>query len=852
MYSAILKPPAEPLRLLLVDDSPDFLAAARRHLALLPWAQVVGIGTSAAEAIQLIEELDPQLVLMDIVMPETNGIEATRMIKRLPDAPQVIMLTLHDNAEYRYHSREAGADGFIVKSELESTLPKLLEALYTTGGQSTAPWLDGDPPEAELARVALRESEERLRLALEAGDMGIFDWSVASGVVTWSPEHARLFGLPLDQFDGTYAGFARCVHPDDLPGVEQAIDQARRERSLYQHRHRVVWPDGTVRWICGKGRFAYNGDGVARHMTGVVTDITEAMQNLHALQEKQARLSAVFDGSPQCIKLLDRHGIVREINPAGLALLGAATTDAVIGHPVASFVAPEYCDQAQSFYNSVIHGNTGKVGRAEFEIVRADGERRRVESHAVPLACPSDGETLALSITFDITERKRAEERLSFLAHHDPLTGLPNRMLFTDRLQQAMVDARRHQRLVGVVFLDLDRFKSINDTLGHAVGDGVLLATAQRLTVAVRPGDTVARFGGDEFAILLTDMDKADDASLVVQRILSAFEPPFEIDGHELFVSASLGATLHPVDDVAADAETLLRHADTALFRAKENGRSTCQFYSAEMTCRAHEDMAIESALRYAIERNELALHYQPVVDLRSGEIRAFEALLRWQHPEFGTVSPARFIPVAEESGQIVAIGEWVLRSACAQMRAWHDAGYSGLYVAVNVSSRQFREPELADRVLQILADTGLEGRHIEIELTESMLLTNPETTVKLMQQLDMNGVRFAIDDFGTGYSSLSYLKRFPIDVLKIDQSFVRDITTDTDDAAIVRAIITMAHSLGIEVVAEGVEMREQLAFLAANGSDAMQGYFFSKPQPADMATCLLADRKKLLPGDMV
>ncbi|MHB8534862.1 MAG: EAL domain-containing protein [Sulfuricaulis sp.] len=833
------------LRVLLVDDNAGFISAVSRHLALQPWARVVGSAGSAAEAIRLAQQLAPDVILMDVMMPDMNGIEATREFKRQPDAPRVVILTLHDNAEYRYHARLAGADGFVAKSEFEAALPLLIERLFSAPRPIGAVPDDREWRVSELAHAALRESEERLRVALEAGDMGIFDWNIATGVLTWSLEHARIFGLRPEQFDGSYESFTRCVHPEDLPELIETMNSARRDRTLFRHKYRVICPDGSQRWIHGKGRFTYDVEGNATRMTGVVVDISDTMRMLRDLDEKKSRLCAIFDNDPQCIKLIDRQGIIREINRAGANLLAVENPEALIGKSMLEFIVPDQRETMQAYLESVLNGNRGDL---EFEVVRADGLHRWFESLSVPINNPANDETLALAISLDITERRRTEERLSFLSNHDGLTGLPNRHLFTDRLQQAMIEADRHGRFVGVAFLDLDRFKNINDTLGHDTGDAALIAAANRLREAVRPSDTVARLGGDEFAFVLADMAKPGDAPIVVQRILNTFLNPFVIDGREHFLSACLGITLYPVDET--NAEALLSNADNAMHRAKESGRSSCQFYTAEMTRRAHEDMALEGALRRAIARNELALHYQPIVNLTSGHILGLEALLRWQHPERGLISPAHFIPLAEESGLIIPIGAWALKQACVQMRNWRDTGYNDLHVSVNMSSRQFREPDLAEWIMNILADTGLEGLRLEVELTESMLLTNVENTVGLMRQLDAGGVRFAIDDFGTGYSSLSYLKRFPIDVLKIDQSFVRDITTDSDDAAIVRAIITMAHSLGIQTVAEGVETGAQLKFLRENGCDAIQGYYFSKPLPAEDITRLLAGKKSLSMND--
>ena len=435
-----------------------------------------------------------------------------------------------------------------------------------------------------------------------------------------------------------------------------------------------------------------------------------------------------------------------------------------------------------------------------------------------------------------ITERTQAN--LYRLAHFDALTGLPNRLLFLDRLSQMMAQANRNERLVAIMLLDLDRFKAINDTLGHTMGDLLLKGVAERLAGCVRGDDTVARLGGDEFIVLLPEIRYIEDAATVARKILNALAQPFPLDGHEIFIGTSIGIALYPFDE---ELNALLRNADTAMYEAKQQGGNNYQFYSAEMNTASLKHLSLEGALRRALERGEFELHYQPQIDLTRGEIVGVEALVRWRHPDLGLLGPMEFIPLAEENGLIVPIGEWVLRTACAQVRAWQEAGLRPIRVAVNLSARQFYQKDLVGTVARILEQTGLDSRYLELEITESCLMQNTQTTVALLTELSRLGVRFSIDDFGTGYSSLSYLKRFPIDTLKIDRSFVCDIGTDPDDAAIVKAIIALAKSLEMHVIAEGVETPEQLHFLRTHGCNEIQGYLVSRPLPADEVARLFA-----------
>ena len=443
-----------------------------------------------------------------------------------------------------------------------------------------------------------------------------------------------------------------------------------------------------------------------------------------------------------------------------------------------------------------------------------------------------------MGISRDITERKRAEEIIAHQAYHDVLTNLANRRLFVDRLTQALTRVPWHKRLVAVLFLDLDHFKSINDALGHSLGDLLLKAVAERLTACVREGDTVARLGGDEFAISLADVARASDIPRVAQKIIDALSKPYLLEGRQLFITTSIGISTSPDD--AQDPETLLKHADIAMYRAKKHGRNNYQHYSPDMDAHAFERLAVETSLRHALEREEFFLAYQPQLDITTGRIIGCEALVRWQHPDLGIMPPGKFIPLAEESGLIVPLGEWVLRSACAQNKAWQAAGLPPIHVAVNVSPRQLRHENLVQTVDRALRETGLSPNYLELELTEN-IMQDPEGAMRLLAQLKSIGVHIAIDDFGTGYSSLNLLKRYPIHKLKIDQSFVRDITNNPHDRAIVTAIITLAHSLNLKAIAEGVETQEQMEYLRSLKCDEAQGYLLGRPMPAQDASKLLA-----------
>ncbi|HEY4317936.1 MAG TPA: EAL domain-containing protein [Herbaspirillum sp.] len=693
----------------------------------------VDCARDGAEALAMAEAGTPDLVVTDILMPVMDGFSLCRQWKRherLKHIPLMFYTSTYTDSNDEIYASSLGADAFVIKpAEPADLLSAIDDLLHHRGGAAIAVRtpapdeaivlkqynsvlihkLEQKVDQLEAATLLAQENEERLTLALEAQAAGIWDWDIRAGRLTWSKQHAELFGMPLDQFDGAYDTFLACLHPADIAAFEADVQTGLRERTRIIVEFRIVWPDGSVHWMSSRGRAYYDADGQPRRMCGVVFEISDLKTN----QEQM----------------------------------------------------------------------------------------------------------------------RQAEDRIQYMAYFDALTGLPNRTLLSDRATRAIATAHRDHQGLAILFMDLDQFKTINDSLGHSTGDAVLQAVAGRLKLLLREVDTVSRYGGDEFTLLLPETD-SKGAAQVAAKVIDALREPVEVGIHSLVIGVSIGISLFPAD--AIDFESLLRNADIALFRAKAAGRNNFQFFTTEMNDHARYRLSLELALRSALSNRELTLHYQPQFELASGALVGYEALLRWRHPERGMVPPIEFIPIAEMNGMIIPIGEWVLNEACRQARQWQLEGHDPVVIAVNLSAVQIRQANIVQTVRHALKESGLEAKYLELELTESLLFENIETVLTQLFILKEIGVRLSIDDFGTGYSSLSYLKRLPIDKLKIDKSFVANLSDDHDSRAIALAIVSMAHSLRLTVTAEGIEHAAQARILTDMRCNDGQGYLYARPMPAD------------------
>ena len=625
--------------------------------------------------------------------------------------------------------------------------------------------------------------------------------------------------------------------PEDRARVARVIHAALRIGDAFEVEYRIRRADGQIAWVLERGVGIRNSHGQPAWIEGYIQDISERMAVDEMMREAVRRYESLFENATEGIFQTTPEGRYLSANPALARIYGHTTPDALISHlhdiEHQLYVQPE---RRAEFVR--LMQEQGTVRNFESQVYTRDGsiiwisENARVVRHA-------DGSVQFYEGTVvDITERREHEAALEYQAHHDSLTGLPNRALLPDRIEQAIAQAGRSGKQVAVVFVDLDHFKLINDSLGHHVGDRLLLEVASRLKTCVRGNDTVVRQGGDEFVLVLAEQQGEDDILAVVSRLLDAVSQPWTDNGQEYGLSCSIGVSCFPQDGDESGA--LLRSADAAMYQAKASGRSTYHFYTPELNQAVSERLELENSLRHALEREEFRVYYQPRIDVASSRIVGAEALIRWDCPGKGIVPPDSFISIAEETGLIIPIGQWILREACRQNSAWRRAGLPPIAVSVNLSPIQFRHTGLVDSVAAALTEAGLDPKSLELEVTESFVMHDAERINVAMQSLKALGVDIAVDDFGTGYSSLSYLKRFPVDRLKVDKSFVRDIDSDPDDAAIVRAIITLGHALNLRVVAEGVETAAHLDYLKLHGCDEVQGYYFSRPVPASQLESLL------------
>jgi diguanylate cyclase (GGDEF)-like protein/PAS domain S-box-containing protein len=649
----------------------------------------------------------------------------------------------------------------------------------------------------------------------------------------WSMEFVsegcrRLTGYdPGDLLFNKRISYEAITHPADRKRVREDIELALRNRRQFDCEYRILHACGETRWVWERGSGIYDDAGALIAVEGIIQDMTERHRSSRALHEAERRYYNLFENAIEGIFRTTLDGQFLDANPALARIYGfnspldliASIEDA--GRQLYVDASRRADFMAQVREKGSVTGFEAQVYRRTGEVIWTSENARAVYDDFGRLVCYE-------GTVEDVTERKIYQARIEQQANYDTLTGLANRSLLNDRLAKSIAAATREGNRVAVVFVDLDRFKYINDSLGHHVGDQLLRAMADRLKASVRDSDIVARLGGDEFVLLITSEGSPDALAAVLERMLSDISQPWTIPQGDFNVTCSIGVALYPDDGV--DGETLLKHADSAMYRAKENGRNNFQFFTAELNQLITERLELENKLRRALERKQFTLRYQPRVDMRTGKVIGVEALMRWTAGGEEIASPARFIPVAEEIGLIVPIGKWVLQTACEQNRAWQQAGYEEIVVSVNVSARQFLQDDLVQTVADVLRATQLAPQLLEIEITESAVMHDADRFIAMLAELNDLGVQIAIDDFGTGYSSLSYLKRFPVDRLKVDRSFVQDIATDADDATIVRTIIALGHNLGLKVAAEGVETEQQLMFLRDNHCDELQGFYFSAP----------------------
>ena len=808
------------LHVLLIES--DSSEAGLIETALAHHGYLFERATSLSEGLGILAKASFEIILLDLGLSDGKGFPVFEQVSQAAPTALILILSSVADEEEAQLAVQNGADDYLVKDEVYAHwLPRTLSYLI----------------ERKATRQALTLSEARFRAMSDASPLGIFVSDVFGECVYTNEAYHTISGLNLEQTLGT--NWSMAIHPDDRQRVLAEWRAAALGEAIFKSEARFLRADGSVVWARLNAAAMHDGLKSRGHVQ-IVEDITERKATEDALFEEKERAQVTLNSIGDAVLTTNLPGNVTYLNMVAETMTGWSWENA-IGRPLADIfkiVDGTTREAAPNPAQLAISENRTVGLAADSLLVRRDGVESAIEDSAAPIH-NRDGQVAGAVIVFhDVSESRAMALKMAHLAQHDFLTGLPNRMLLTERLSRAIGQARRHSKRVALMFIDLDNVKHINDSLGHAIGDMLLQMVAERLKLCVRDTDTVCRQGGDEFVILLTEIEQTQDAAPVAEKILAAFAEPCLIAGNELHVTLSIGICIYPDD--GQDADEVMKNADTAMYHAKANGRNNYQFFTTEMNTRAVRRLFIEGNLRRALKQGEFQLYYQPKIDLASGLMIGSEALIRWQDPVHGMVYPNQFVPIAEESGLIVPIGSWVLREACRQVRAWQNSGLLAVPVSVNISAVEFRHKDFLEGVATILEETGMLPAFLELEMTESILMHDAKASTSVLESLKAMGMQLAIDDFGTGYSSLSYLKRFPINTLKIDQSFVQDIDVDVDDASIVSAMIGMGKSLKQRVIAEGVETEAQLAYLRTLQCDEGQGFLFGHPLPADQFERLL------------
>ncbi len=671
----------------------------------------------------------------------------------------------------------------------------------------------------------LQEIKVGLIQAQELAHTGHWELNLERGTLYWSDEVYRIFGLKPREFGATYEAFLSYVHPDDVDLVNRAYNESVKNRSDYQITHRVVRQDGEIRYVEEHCSHDFDPAGKVLRSIGTVHDITE-----QKLAQEQLQLAGkVLENTTNGVLITDAHQQIVYVNESLCRISGYRPEEMKGQYP--TLLSSGWHDEA---YYAKMWRSIEETGqwRGEIRDRRKNGEAYVAEISIFVLKNEAGTVTNYIAISDDITEKKEREELIHSLAYYDSLTDLPNRVLFRQRFEKAIEQAARRQTGCALLFFDLDNFKNINDTLGHIVGDRLLKAVGERLKKVLKSEEQISRLGGDEFTVVVEECRDPVEIAHVAEQVSRALTLPFEIGGNELFIGASIGISVYPTD--GTDCDTLIKAADTAMYHVKDRGKSSYQFFTEELNRMTTERMMIENELRQATQRNEMFLVYQPKIELATGRVYGMEALLRWNHPEMGFVPPSKFIPVAEETGQINQVGTWAALQALLDTRRLHLAGFDELVVSINVSGVQLGQENFVSVLLSALVHTEIDRTRVEIEITESSLMERVDEVKEKLESVNAQGVQLSIDDFGTGYSSLSYLKKLPVQTLKIDRSFIDEIVDDPDDRSITSSIISLAHNMGMEVVAEGTETAEQVEVLKTLGCENAQGYYYARPMPYD------------------